>query len=132
MGSAKTDQVARQKIRQKLRRWGMDPEELELCMIQIRERQIQKNLGHLALDAPLCTRASYVRLMRKQITTNDKSPAHFRLGEDYIPPSDTGYKPTQIDPLLQGTARATGVTAKAVRKRKTLTKFEHDQVIGEN
>lgn len=37
-------------------------------------------------------------------------------------PDDKGYKPTRVDPLLKGTARATGDTAKAVRSKKAIVK----------
>jgi len=35
---------------------------------------------------------------------------------------DTGFKPTRVDSLLKGTARATGDTAKAVRSKKAIVK----------
>ena len=39
---------------------------------------------------------------------------------------DKGFRPTRVDPLLTGAARATGETARAVRRKKGVTKFEHD------
>lgn len=42
-------------------------------------------------------------------------------------PDDRGYRPTHVDPILQGTARATGQTAAAVRRGRTVTKWQHDE-----
>ena len=39
--------------------------------------------------------------------------------------SDARYRPTHIDPLLKGVARATGETAKAIRSGKTITNWQH-------
>lgn len=39
---------------------------------------------------------------------------------------DKGYRPTRLDPVLTGVARATGETAKAVRRGAAATKWEHD------
>lgn len=129
MGSSSTDQVARQKFRKRLIAWGMDAKEIELCLEQVRERQYEKKIGTLEIDAPLCTRAEYVRLLRKQSHADPKGTAVLRLGDDYVAPDDKGFKPTQVDSVLQGTARVTGAAAKAVKKRKTMTKYEHDQMV---
>jgi hypothetical protein len=45
----------------------------------------------------------------------------------YQTPDDSRYRPTPILPELRGTARATGQTATAVKRGRTLTKFQHDQ-----
>lgn len=132
MGSSNTDQVARQKFRKRMIAWGMDSKEIELCLEQVRERQYEKKIGILELDAPLCTRAEYVRLLRKQPHVVPKGAAALRLGGDYVPPDDKGFKPSQVDSVLQGTGRVTGASAKAVKKRKTTTKYEHDQLVGES
>lgn len=42
-------------------------------------------------------------------------------------PSDTGHRPSPGDPLLRGTARATGETAKAVQRRRTITRWQHEE-----
>jgi hypothetical protein len=39
---------------------------------------------------------------------------------------DRGYRPSRVDPLLTGPARATGATAQAVRRANATTKYEHD------
>lgn len=40
---------------------------------------------------------------------------------------DRGYRPSHRDPLLTGAARATGATARAVRRANATTKYEHDR-----
>lgn len=42
-------------------------------------------------------------------------------------PDDRGYRPTHVDSILTGTARATGQTAAAVRRGRTVTKWQHDE-----
>lgn len=128
MGSPKNDRNARQRLRKQFLSWGMKPEEVELCIQQVKERQNAKRWGQLEIDAPLCTRAEYVRLLRKMTHPNDVSPRPaLSLGEDYIPSDDKGYKPAYVDPVLTGVARATGETAKAVKRGKTVTKYQYDK-----
>jgi hypothetical protein len=40
-------------------------------------------------------------------------------------PDDRGYRPNPGDPLLRGAARATGATARAVKRRTTITRYQH-------
>lgn len=127
MGSAKTDNVARNKLRRKLRKWGMAEEEIRLCVEQVKERQFLKLAGKLAKDAPLCTRAEYVRLMRRNAPKGDTSAPHLHFGDDLEEVDDSKHKPAWVDPVLRGTARAVGETAAAIKRRKTMTKFEYDQ-----
>jgi hypothetical protein len=127
MGSAKTDNVARQKFKKRFIAWGMDPEEIELCMKQIKERQRAKNLKQIPIDAPLCTRASYIRLLKKTTGASPASTPQLRFGDGYTSPDDSKYKPAKVDSALNGVARVTGETAKAVKRRKTITKYEYDQ-----
>lgn len=45
-------------------------------------------------------------------------------------PDDTGYKgPSAGDPLLRGSARAQGITAKVVRRDSTITTFQYDRLV---
>jgi hypothetical protein len=125
VGNPRNDQTARNRFRKKLESWGMPEEEIQICVDQYRERQRMKRNGTLAKDAPMCTRAEYVRYLKKQ--PNHSNASVLRLGEDYQPPSDKGYKPVKVDSLLNGTARATGNTAKAVKKGKTITKYQYDK-----
>lgn len=45
-------------------------------------------------------------------------------------PDDPGYQPRVADPLLTGPARVTGITAKVVRRRDTITRFQYNAVKG--
>lgn len=114
-----------------MRKWGMPEEEVQLCLEQIKERQRLKALKQLPQDAPLCTRAEYVRLLRIQTLNNSgingMKAAALNLGNDYETENYAGYKPPTVDPVLKGVGRATGKTAKAVKRGKTFTKFEHDK-----
>jgi hypothetical protein len=40
-------------------------------------------------------------------------------------PNDKRYKPTTVDPLLKGVARATGETARAIRSGRTITDWQY-------
>lgn len=127
MGNKKTDSANRSEMRRRLRRWGMSEEDVKACVEQVKERQRLKNQGVIPLDAPLCTLAVYRDYLRKQLRPNDTAAAILKLGDDYVPPSDSGYKPDYVDPVLRGTARAVGKTAKAVKKGKTFTKHQYDK-----
>ena len=128
MGSSKTDQSTRQGIRKKLRKWGMAEDEIDKCMIQVRQRQIAKRRREIPLDAPLCTRAEYKRLLLLHKPKEDQSAGILKLGEGYQPLDDKGYKPTYVDPVLTGAARATGKTAKAVKKKTSFVKeYDYDK-----
>ena len=42
-------------------------------------------------------------------------------------PDDPGYHPTRRDPLLTGVARATGETAAAVKRGRSVTRWQWDE-----
>jgi hypothetical protein len=126
MGSKKNDRVHRNEFRRKLRSWGMPEEEIELCVQQMAERKRLKNIGKLPLDAPICTRAEYVRMLKKKGVSKSGTPV-LRLGDDYEAPDDKDFKPSRVDSLLSGTARVTGMTAKVVKRKKTVTKYQYDK-----
>ena len=48
-------------------------------------------------------------------------------GDTWTAPDDTGFKPAQPDSVTTGVARAVGVTAQAVRRGHTLTRFQYDE-----
>ena len=43
---------------------------------------------------------------------------------EFVDLPDRGYRPKQVDPILKGAGRATGATAKAVKRGTTLTRSE--------
>jgi hypothetical protein len=127
MSSSKTRSTERNKVRKKLKAWGMDPGEIEMCIQQIAQRQLMKEYGKLPKDAPLCTRAEYIHLLRRQHGANENSTPHLRFGNDLVEETDDSkYRPTRIDPLLTGVGRATGETAKAVKRGNTITRYQYD------
>jgi hypothetical protein len=128
MGTHNSDRQKRKHFRKKVLGWGMDPAEAELCVRQVADRQRLKKLGKLEMDAPICTRAEYIRLLRLQTGSHEHNTPVLNLGKDYEPPDDKGFAPKQVDPVLVGTARATGVAAKAVTRKKTVTKSEYDEM----
>ncbi len=123
---SENDRVKIRRFKRKLEQWGMPADEVELCAAQARERIAAKRVGRLDIDAPICIRASYVRLLRRQPSVYERGAAVLRLGDDYETPDDAGFKPTPVDTVLTGVARATGATARSVKRRKALTKYEHD------
>lgn len=133
MGNRKSDATARQKFRKKLRSWGMDEEEIRLCVEQFSANQAAKNQRRLPPDAPMCTRAEYVRLLKKQANEHmgrwsKANAAVFKLGEDYDPRmDDSGYKPGSVDSVFVGPARATGQAAQSIKRGKALTKYQYDR-----
>lgn len=131
MGSSNTDKRSRQMLKKKLIKWGMDEEEIKKCIEQVRQRQQDKREGRLPLDAPLCTRAEYRRLLKKNLSPDGRNGAAiFKLGHDYQPPSDKGYHPTKVDSVLTGVGRATGATAKSIKSRKAMNKYDYDRKVG--
>lgn len=40
---------------------------------------------------------------------------------------DSKHRPAHIDPLLKGAARVTGQTAAAVKRGRTVTKYQHEE-----
>lgn len=63
MATGKTDRRMRQIFKKKLLDWGMNPFEVELCMVQVKHRQWEKARGKLPINASLCTRESYKRYL---------------------------------------------------------------------
>jgi hypothetical protein len=51
----------------------------------------------------------------------------YRQEDGYVSPDDKKYKPTSVLKELNGVARATGETAKAIKRGKTITKWQYDE-----
>lgn len=80
--------------------------------------------------ADLLAQFEYVPSKREQNRLFQQRAEAERMALIGPPPSDlddAGYKPTRVDRLLTGTARATGQTAKAVRRGKTVTKHDYEK-----
>jgi hypothetical protein len=96
------DAERRRKLRQELRARGVPEAEVERIVGALRYRQLVERLGP--------ERARQVVL--KELP-------------DLPTPDDTGFRPTRSDSLLTGAARATGETAAAVKRRRTIPKWQH-------
>lgn len=53
-------------------------------------------------------------------------------GGTWESPDDTKFRPVQTDSVLNGVARATGLAARAVRRRETMTRWQHDEASQQN
>lgn len=49
-------------------KWGMHEDEINICMVEVKQRQALKERGKLARDAPLCTRPAY-RIYRREFNS---------------------------------------------------------------
>ena len=119
MTASDNDRKTRAFMKKRWREWGMDEDLIKICMVEVTQRQIAKRKGELDKDAPLCTRPDYKDFVRKFLATKEETP--------YESPDDSKYKPRVYDPLLTGTARVTGKTAKAVRRKNTYTDYDYNQ-----
>lgn len=124
MGSPKTDSKARQRFKQKLESWGMPRDEIQMCVAEAARRQQAKREGRLPQDADLCVRPRYLDLRARKVLGLEGVP---RLEEEWAPPDDKGYRPIRVDPLLTGPARASGLTARAVRRGKSYSQYDYDK-----
>lgn len=120
MGTRPTDNTARTKMRGRLRKWGMHEDLIKICMVEVVQRQEAKRNGTLPKDAPLCTRPEYLAL-KEEYEKARENP------KKYVSPDDSKYRPNSRDPLLHGAARATGATAKAVRRGTSYVKLNYDK-----
>jgi hypothetical protein len=58
----------------------------------------------------------------------DSAAAHRMVfGDGYTSPDDTRFRPTSTPKELVGPGRATGASAAAIRRGKTITKWQHEQ-----
>lgn len=102
------DREKRAKLRRRLLAQGVDEATIDK-IIEVRRRR----------DLDARHRTATVRT-REEILANT---------DDRLWPDDTGYKPTAGDPLLRGAARVDGVTAKVVRRRNTITRFQYGREV---
>jgi hypothetical protein len=96
------DAERRRELRKKLRRQGVPEAEIERIVGALRYRQMVERLG------PEQAR----RVVLSQLP-------------DLPTVDDSGYRPSRPDSLLTGTGRATGETAAAVKRRRTIPKWQH-------
>lgn len=112
MSRTKNRSEKRRQWRRKLESQGFRPAEIERIIAQ-RERRAEDLFR--ATQAREHLEEQEARLERERAAAN--APL-----ED---PDDTKYRPVHHDPLTVGIARATGETAKAVRRGSTITGWQH-------
>lgn len=100
------DRKRRKQLRARLAAAGVDPARIDKI---VEQRRIS--------DRDRRDRALY------PVPTREEILAHT---DDSLWPDDKGYKPSPPDPLLHGPGRASGVTAKIVRRRHTITEYEYE------
>lgn len=103
---AQKDKKKRARLRARLRAQGVPEARIEQIIDQRRADDYDRR------------HAGTQSLSREQILANT---------DDSLWPDDTGYKPAKVDPLLRGPARAQGMTAKVVKRRSTITRYQHQQ-----
>lgn len=136
MGSANTDKVARQRLRDRLRAKGLPEDEVQrLLAVKRAEQQQARGSAEPAPPAPVRRPASlskaelqaeYDRWYKTHRHVDPSRPQRIE-DETYarLSPKDSAHRPRPVDPLLTGHGRATGETARAVKRGRTVTKFEH-------
>lgn len=106
---AANDRKKRRKLRHKLEARGVNPLVIDRIIGERRERDRAARHGWLP-ETP----------SREEILANT---------DDSLWPDDTGYEPSDTDPLLRGAARATGMTAKVVKRPNTITDWQYETEI---
>lgn len=97
----KRDQRRRAKFRARLRAEGVNEQLIEKIVEQERYAQLVERHG----------------LEEARRILIEQTPEE---------PDDTGYEPPAADPLLKGAARVTGIAARVVKRRDTVTRFQYD------
>lgn len=114
MGTIRTrktkDRKNRQKLRAKLTAEGLSEELIEKAI------EWQKH-------EDLITRHGLEEARAIQYTEAHRQDAYR---------DDSGFKPVAGDPLLRGPARVSGITAKVVRRRNTITQFQYNATISKS
>lgn len=103
------DKKRRAKLRKRLRDQGVNEQEIERIIDQQR---------------------AYDRAMRGGWEPGPTRDEILANTDDSLWPDDTSYRPRTIDPLLNGVARATGATARVVKRRETVTEYQYDRLVG--
>jgi Holliday junction resolvasome RuvABC DNA-binding subunit len=114
MGNPKTNARKRTEFRRYLESLGYSPAEVERAVASREERRAAK-----ARQAD-----------QEEALDQAHKPKPPAQEWEYL--DDTGYRPTQVDSVLTGVARATGQTAAAVKRRSTMTSAQYYRWKGNN
>lgn len=148
MAKAVTHAKRRQALRKKLRAKGFDEALIDEIVARKARRQLESRRDdhdHVArerlIDSMRAGGATSVAIDRAVDRLVAQQEAARRAGVNLeeldrihnethttSSPDDRRYKPDLGDPLLRGAARATGATAAAAKRRRTLTKYQHDRL----
>lgn len=101
----KTHQNNRARLRKKLLAQGVPPDKVAAILANKAERQHQQRIEERGAAAE-----------RERI----EEETYKRLS-----PNDSKHRPAPVDPLLRGAARATGETARAVKRGSTVAKWQY-------
>lgn len=115
-------------MRQKMRKWGATPALLEEATTLLKARCRLRDLDpvkHQREIADLSEKLDFVRLQAR-IGLDAARSMMYEKAQKRLQLDDTGFKPTSVDSVLRGAGRATGETARAVKRRRTTAKWEHD------
>lgn len=99
------DRQKRKKLKDRLRVQGVPEEKIEQIIEQRRQDDRARRHGH-----------------------NTDALRYDPENDQGYYPDDSGYEPSAGDPLLRGAARATGMTAKVVKRRETITDWQFDKI----
>ncbi len=111
MSRAKNRSEARRQLRRRLEKMGCPPSEIERVVAQ------RESIAANRFQAQK-------HLQRHDEQEDRLSDALKNPPPPVESPDDSRYRPTRYDPLLTGVARATGETAKAIRRGKTATDWQ--------
>lgn len=144
MGNAKTHERKRNRMRKQLRAAGWSPAAIEQAIARKARDQAAARAAGVAMpdlrkkpEVRKSTKAEvrathavideqFEDLQRRSI---DAARARqLDVENEVYGVDDTRHRPAGVDSLKRGAARVTGVTAKAIGRKKALTKFEHDQL----
>lgn len=129
VGSAETHSSQRKRLRKKLRQAGKSAAEIEAAVEAMRRRQESaRSTGvPLAVAAPKPRRRRRGRYVVVPGYTPEQRQAIEDATYERFALPDGAHRHHSVDPLLTGAARATGATAKAVKRRKGVVKWELEE-----
>lgn len=132
MGTANTDKVARQRLRDRLRAKGVPEAEVQRLVAAKRDEQAAAR-GDTRPGGPKRPKparpdldAEYQRWYDAHRRVDPTRPQRIE-DETYrrLSLKDSAHRPRAHDPLTTGQARVTGETARAVKRGTTITLHEH-------
>lgn len=142
-GSRKTHQKQRQKLRQRLRAAGVPDDVIERKVAELADRQqAARDAAAVRLQVVEKLRAmgaaqwqvdAALALFDARLAAAERAGVPVEEWEAQVDVwwaehrlDDSGYRPSAVDPLARGAARATPATVRAARRAKATTRYEHD------